>query len=118
MFAVGVVLLVLERTNSPSLAGLTVAAATLPGMLSGPVIERGSTAPAGGHSSTSRSAASGRGAARHPRRAGRTPDVVVPLLAFITGLTLPVTMTGFTSMIPLIVERRSCRRRMPSRRRA
>jgi hypothetical protein len=38
MFAVGVVLLVLERTDSPSLAGATVAAATLPGMLSGPVI--------------------------------------------------------------------------------
>jgi hypothetical protein len=36
--------------------------------------------------------------------AGRAPDFVVPLLAFITGLTLPVTMTGFTSMIPLIVE--------------
>jgi MFS family permease len=105
MFAVGVVLLVLERTNSPALAGLTVAAATLPGMLSGPVI--------------------GAWLDRTGRRsliykvdrlllavvllailaaAGRTPDVVVPLLAFITGLTLPVTMTGFTSMIPLIVE--------------
>jgi MFS family permease len=105
MFAVGVVLLVLERTNSPSLAGLTVAAATLPGMLSGPVI--------------------GAWLDRTGRRsliykidrfllvavllailaaAGRAPDIVVPVLAFITGLTLPVTLTGFTSMIPLIVE--------------
>jgi MFS family permease len=105
MFAVGVVLLVLERTNSPALAGATIAAATLPGMLSGPVI--------------------GAWLDRTGRRsliykvdrlllaavllailgaAGRTPDFVVPVLAFITGLTLPVTMTGFTSMIPLIVE--------------
>ena len=105
MFAVGVVLLVLERTDSPSLAGATVAAATLPGMLSGPVI--------------------GAWLDRTGRRsliykidrlllsvvllailaaAGRTPHFVVPLLAFVTGLTLPVSFTGFTSMIPLIVE--------------
>src|SRR5256714_10108467 len=105
MFAVGVVLLVLDRTNSPKLAGVTIAAATLPGMLSGPVI--------------------GAWLDRTGRRsliykidrlllcavllailaaAGKTPTFVVPLLAFISGLTLPVTMTGFTSMIPLIVE--------------
>ncbi|HEX4733342.1 MAG TPA: MFS transporter [Thermoleophilaceae bacterium] len=105
MFAVGVVLLVLDRTDSPSLAGATVAAATLPGMLSGPVI--------------------GAWLDRTGRRsliykidrlllatvlvailaaAGHAPNFVVPLLAFVTGITLPVTMTGFTSMIPLIVE--------------
>jgi MFS family permease len=105
MFAVGVLLLVLDRTNSPSLAGATIAAATLPGMLSGPVI--------------------GAWLDRTGRRsliykidrlllavvlaailaaAGHAPNFVVPLLAFVTGLTLPVTMTGFTSMIPLIVE--------------
>jgi MFS family permease len=105
MFAVGVVLLVLERTGSPSLAGATVAAATLPAMVSGPVI--------------------GAWLDRTGRRsfiykidrlllaavllailaaAGNAPNVVIPVLAFITGITLPVTMTGFTSMIPLIVE--------------
>ncbi|MEA2493720.1 MAG: hypothetical protein QOJ29_1631 [Thermoleophilaceae bacterium] len=105
MFAVGVVLLVLDRTDSPSLAGATVAAATLPGMLSGPVI--------------------GAWLDRTGRRsliykidrlllaavllailaaAGHAPNFVVPLLAFITGLTLPVSFSGFTSMIPLIVE--------------
>jgi MFS family permease len=104
MFAVGVVLLVLDRTDSPGLAGATVAAATLPGMLSGPVI--------------------GAWLDRTGRRsliykidrlllaavllailaaAGHTPTVLVPVLAFVTGLTLPVTFTGFTSMIPLIV---------------
>ena len=35
--------------------------------------------------------------------AGHAPNFVLPLLAFITGLTLPVTFSGFTSMIPLIV---------------
>jgi MFS family permease len=105
MFGVGVVLLVLERTGSPSLAGLTVAAATLPGVLSGPVI--------------------GAWLDRTGRRsliykvdrvllavvlvgilaaAGNAPDFIVPLLAFITGLTLPVTLTGFTAMLPLMVE--------------
>jgi MFS family permease len=105
MFGVAVVLLVLERTGSPSLAGLTLAAAMLPGMLSGPVI--------------------GAWLDRTGRRsliytidrlllvavlfailaaAGNAPNFVIPTLAFITGLTLPVTMTGFTSMVPLIVE--------------
>src|SRR3954449_12813465 len=104
MFAIGVVLLILDRTDSPTLAGITVAAATFPAILSGPVI--------------------GAWLDRTGRRsliykidrlllcvvllailaaAGNAPNVVVPLLAFVTGLTLPVTFTGFTSMIPLIV---------------
>jgi MFS family permease len=105
MFPVGVVLLVLQRTGSPSLAGVTIAAAPLPGQLSGPVL--------------------GAWLDRTGRRsfiykvdrllvsvillaivaaAGHAPDFVVPLLAFIMALTLPVSLTGFTSMIPLIVE--------------
>lgn len=35
--------------------------------------------------------------------AGHAPNFVLPVLAFITGVTLPVTFSGFTSMIPLIV---------------
>ena len=38
MFSVGVVLLVLERTDSPSLAGATVAAVTLPSLVTGPLL--------------------------------------------------------------------------------
>jgi MFS family permease len=105
MFAVGVVLLVLERTNSPKLAGATIAAATLPGMLSGPVI--GAWLDRTGRRSliykVDRLLLAVVLLAILPA-AGHTPDFVVPLLAFITGLTLPVTLTGFTSMIPLIVE--------------
>ena len=105
MFAVGVILLVLDRTGSPALAGATIAAATLPGMISGPFI--------------------GAWLDRTGRRsliykvdrlvltlvllailaaAGHAPDFVILVLAFVTGVTLPVTMAGFTSMIPLIVE--------------
>src|SRR5262245_45776522 len=103
MFAVGVVLLVLERTGSPSLAGATVAAATLPAMLSGPVI--GAWLDRTGRRSLIykvdrlllAAVLLGILAA-----AGNAPNFVVPLLAFITGLTLPATFTGFTSMLPLI----------------
>jgi MFS family permease len=105
MFAIGVVLLILKRVDSPALAGITVAAATLPSIISGPVI--------------------GAWLDRTARRsliykidrlvltavlvailaaAGHTPAFVLPLLAFITGVTLPVSFTGFTSMIPLLVE--------------
>ena len=105
MFSVGVVLLVLERTDNPGLAGLTIAAATLPSIASGPLI--------------------GAWLDRTGRRsalftldrlmliavlvgillaAGNAPGAVVPLLAFVAGLTLPATFGGFTSLIPLIVE--------------
>lgn len=104
MFAIGVVLLVLHRTGSPSLAGLTVAAATMPAMVSGPVI--GAWLDRTGRRSLIykvdrlmlASVLVGIIAA-----AGHAPNFVIPLLAFVTGVTLPVTMTGFTSMIPLIV---------------
>ena len=105
MFAVGVVLLILDRTDSPTLAGLTVAAATFPAIVSGPVI--------------------GAWIDRTGRRsliykidrlllvgilfailaaAGNAPDFLLPVFAVITGITLPITFSGFTSMIPLIVE--------------
>src|SRR5919109_4074922 len=38
MLSVGVVLLVLDRTGSPGLAGATVAAVTLPSIVSGPLL--------------------------------------------------------------------------------
>src|SRR3954453_12854436 len=94
MFAVGVVLLVLDRTDSPSLAGATVAAATLPGMLSGPVI--GAWLDRTGRRSLIykidrlllATVLLGILAA-----AGNAPNWVIPVLAFVTGLTLPVSMT-------------------------
>src|SRR4051794_10503486 len=104
MFGVAVVLLVLDRTDSPALAGLTLAAATLPGVISGPFI--GAWLDRTGRRSLIykidrlllAAVLLGILAA-----AGRAPDFVILMLAFLTGLTLPVTMTGFTGMIPLIV---------------
>src|SRR3954467_7040759 len=92
MFSVGVVLLVLDRTGSPSLAGATIAAATLPGMFTGPVI--GAWLDRTGR----------RGLIYALDRVvlaavllgilaavGNAPAIVVLALAVTTGLTLPVT---------------------------
>ena len=105
MFSVGVVLLVLERTDDARLAGLTVAAATLPSVVMGPII--GAWLDRTGRRSLLFTVdrllliASLSGILF---AAGHTPGFVVPLLAFLTGLTLPATFGGFTSLIPLIVE--------------
>jgi MFS family permease len=104
MFSVAGVLLILERTNSPSLAGVTIAAATLPGIVSGPVIGAWLDR-------------SGRRALIYKvdrlvlcavlllmlAAAGHAPNFVLPVLALVTGLTLPVTSSGFPSLIPLMV---------------
>jgi MFS family permease len=104
MFAVGVVLLILDRTGSPTLAGLTVAAVTFPAIVSGPLI--GAWLDRTGRRSLiykiDRLLLTGILFAILAA-AGHAPDFVLPLLALIAGLTLPVTFTGFTSMIPLIV---------------
>lgn len=105
MFSVGVVLLVLQRTRSPALAGITVAAATFPAVLSGPLI--GAWLDRSGRRSLLYkidrllliACLLGILAA-----AGHTPAFVVPLLGFITGTTLPATFGGLTSLIPLMVE--------------
>ena len=104
MFSVGVVLLVLDRTGSASLAGLAVAAITLPSLISGPLL--GAWLDLTGR-----------------RRslmvldqllistmlvvlvlvAGNTPDWVIPLTVLMAGLTYPLSFGGFTSFIPVLV---------------
>src|SRR5436190_23918455 len=104
MFSVGVVLLVLERTGSAGLAGATVAAVTLPCIVSGPLL--------------------GAWLDRTGRRrrvmildqmlaattlvgivalAGHAPDWTLPLVALLAGVTWPLSFGGFTSLIPVIV---------------
>ncbi|MCP2163811.1 MFS transporter [Goodfellowiella coeruleoviolacea] len=106
MVGVAVVLLVIDRTGSTVAAGLTVMSYTLPSMLSGPVL----------------------GAwldrARHPRlalagnqvllaaamlglvlAAGRAGVPVLCGLALLTGITLPLTSGGFSSLLPALVPR-------------
>ena len=104
MFSVGVVLLVLDRTGSAVLAGATVAAITLPSLVTGPLL--GAWLDLTGR-----------------RRSlmvldqlviaavllalvamiGNAPDWTVPLVVLLAGLTYPLSFGGFTSLIPAIV---------------
>jgi predicted MFS family arabinose efflux permease len=104
MFSVGVVLLVLDRTDSAGLAGLAVAAITLPSLISGPLL--GAWLDLTGR-----------------RRylmvldqllistmlvvlvlaAGHTPNWVIPLVVLMAGVTYPLSFGGFTSFIPVLV---------------
>jgi predicted MFS family arabinose efflux permease len=104
MFSVGVVLLVLDRTGSAELAGLAVAAITLPSLLTGPLL--GAWLDLTG---------------RRRRLmvadqiliatmlvvlvllTGNGPDWLVPLVVLAAGLTYPLSFGGFTSLIPSIV---------------
>jgi predicted MFS family arabinose efflux permease len=104
MFSVGVVLLVLDRTGSAELAGLAVAAITLPSLLTGPLL--GAWLDLTG---------------RRRRLmvadqiliatmlvvlvllTGNGPDWAVPLVVLAAGLTYPLSFGGFTSLIPSIV---------------
>jgi predicted MFS family arabinose efflux permease len=107
MFPVAAVLLVLDRTGRPGLAGAVVAATTLPAVVTGPVL--------------------GAWLDRTPRRrvalasnpvllaicllgilaaAGRAPGWVLVLLATLAGVTGPLATGGYTSMIPLLVPER------------
>jgi MFS family permease len=104
MFSVAAVLLVLERTGSAALAGATVAAITLPSVVTGPVL--------------------GAWLDRSGRRrnvmildqvlaattlvavvvlAGNAPNWTVPAVALVAGVTWPLSFGGFTSLIPVIV---------------
>jgi predicted MFS family arabinose efflux permease len=104
MFSVGAVLLVLERTGSAALAGATVAAITLPSVVTGPLL--------------------GAWLDRSGRRrnvmivdqvlaattlvalvllTGHAPDWVIPLVVLGAGVTWPLSFGGFTSLIPVIV---------------
>ncbi|MFF0264337.1 MFS transporter [Kribbella sp. NPDC004536] len=101
MVAFTLVLLVLERTDSPALAGVTGAAYALPAIVTGPLL--------------------GAWLDRTPRRrtalaanqatlavvmiamllaVGNSPHWTAPTLAAVAGTTLPMVSGGFTSMLP------------------
>jgi MFS family permease len=101
MFNVAGVLLVLQRTGSLVLAGVTVAAATLPGALTGPFLGAWLDV-----------AASRRRLLVLDRLltiaalvallllAGHCPDWVLPLIAVAYGLTSPLSSGAFSSVLP------------------
>jgi predicted MFS family arabinose efflux permease len=104
MFSVGVVLLVLDRTGSAELAGLAVAAITLPSLLTGPLLgawldltgRRRRLMVADQLLITTMLVAL-------VLVTGNAPDWVVPLVVLAAGLTYPLSFGGFTSLIPSIV---------------
>jgi MFS family permease len=104
MFSVGVVLLVLDRTGSAGLAGLAVAAITLPSLISGPLL--GAWLDLTGRRRRLMVAdqllITGMLVAL-VLVAGNGPDWVIPLIVVVAGVTYPLSFGGFTSLIPAFV---------------
>ncbi|HEX3214971.1 MAG TPA: MFS transporter, partial [Actinomycetota bacterium] len=107
MFPVAAVLLVLDRTGRPGLAGAVVAATTLPAVVTGPVLgawlDRTSRRRLALASNQVLLAASLLGILA---AAGRAPGWTLLPLAALAGLTGPLATGGYTSMIPLLVPER------------
>jgi MFS family permease len=111
MLPVAVVLLVLDRTGRPALAGTAVAAASIPSMLTGPVLgawldrTRRRRSALAANQVLLASALAGM-----LLLAGRSPAWVVLGLAVAGGIGAPMLTGGITSMIPLLVPPRLLRR--------
>ena len=107
MFPVAAVLLVLDRTGRPGLAGAVVAATTLPAVVTGPVLgawlDRTSRRRLALASNQVLLAASLLGILA---TAGRAPGWALLLLAAMAGVTGPLATGGYTSMIPVLVPER------------
>jgi predicted MFS family arabinose efflux permease len=104
MFGVGVVLLVLHRTDSPSLAGATVAAVTLPSLVSGPLL--GAWLDLTGRRRTLMvidQIVIATVLVALVLLIGHAPTWLIPLVVVPAGITYPLSFGGFTSMIPTLV---------------
>ena len=103
MLPIAVVLLVLDRTGSPALAGATVAASSLPTMLTGPVL--GAWLDRTRHRRSALAANQlllATALLAMLAAVGRSPGWVVPALAMVGGIGAPMLTGGITSMIPLL----------------
>jgi predicted MFS family arabinose efflux permease len=104
MFSVGVVLLVLERTDSAGLAGAAVAAITLPSLISGPLL--GAWLDLTGRRRTLMvidQVVIACVLVALVALVGHAPAWVIPLVVLPAGITYPLSFGGFTSMIPALV---------------
>ena len=104
MFSVGVVLLVLERTDSAALAGATVAAVTLPSLVTGPLL--GAWLDLTGQRRRLMvidQLAISASLLGILALAGNAPAALLPCAALVAGLTYPLSFGGFTSFIPVLV---------------
>lgn len=103
MFSVAGVVLVLERTHSLTLAGLLVAAATLPGALTGPFLGAWLDVT----SSRRRLLVLDRGVSIAAVLAllaatGHAPDWAIPAIGIAYGVTAPLSSGAFASVLPEI----------------
>src|SRR4051794_38476714 len=107
MFSVGVVLLVLQRTGSATLAGAVVAAITLPSLVTAPLL--GAWMDLRGRRRRLMlldQAIASVVIVALVLMIGRVADPLVILVVFCAGLTWPLSFGGFTSLIPTIVPER------------
>jgi predicted MFS family arabinose efflux permease len=104
MFSVGVVLLVLDRTDSAALAGATVAALTFPSLVSGPLL--GAWLDLTGRRRTLMvidQAVIASVLVALVALVGHAAVWAIPLVVIPAGITYPLSFGGFTSMIPSLV---------------
>jgi MFS family permease len=104
MVAFTVVLLVLERTDSPALAGITGAAYALPAVVTGPLL--GAWLDRTSYRRTAlalNQAVLGTVMLTLLAVVGHSADWITPALAAVAGATLPMVSGGFTSMLPSLV---------------
>jgi MFS family permease len=104
MFSVGVVLLALERTGSATVAGFLVAAITLPSLITAPLL--GAWLDLRGRRKALMMLDQALASAALVAIAlllGHVPDALLVAVAFLAGLTWPLSFGGFTSLIPAIV---------------
>ncbi len=106
MVAFTLVLLVLERTDSPALAGLTGAAYALPAVVTGPLLGAWLDRTAYRRTALAiNQAVLGAVMLTMLAVVGHTSHWLTPALAAVAGTTLPLVSGGFTSMLPSLVPR-------------
>jgi MFS family permease len=109
--SIALVLVVIARTHDPRLAGLVVAAFTVPALVTGPVIGacldqlRAKRALYAVNQATLAAALVG-----VVVLAGHAPGAVLIALGLFAGLTAPVLTGGFSSLVPLVVPPGALRR--------
>lgn len=102
--SIAVVLVVIARTHDPRLAGLVVAAFTVPTLVSGPVIGAClDQLPAKRALFTANQATLAAALGGIVVLAGHAPGAVLIALGLFAGLTAPVLTGGFSSLVPLVV---------------
>jgi MFS family permease len=106
MVAFTLVLLVLERTDSPALAGITGAAYALPAIVTGPLLGTWlDRTPYRRTALATNQAVLGAVMLAMLAVVGHTSHWITPALAAIAGTTLPMVSGGFTSMLPSLVSK-------------